>query len=163
MEPAQAPDVEQLTGGDPPKKAGRKIPLWLAVLAMIAALVFAVLILARVAGPLYGLIFPVDPPVPDNAEETEHVKPDKGAEYWIYRTEMPGEDVAAFYEDEGGQCWYTDYGSSRPEGTPYSVARCSGQHEAGGLEVSWEVYIFSGYSKQEGPTVFRVYKYGEVN
>jgi hypothetical protein len=31
------------------------------------------------------------------------------------------------------------------------------------LATSWEVYIAEGYSIEEGPTIFRVYKYGEVN
>jgi hypothetical protein len=144
----------------------RRIPLWLALLLMALGLLLAALILYRVAGPLYGLLFPLDVPVPSGAHELEHVKPDKGAEYWIYRTSETGESVAAFYEQEGGTCRYTP----RPPGEedfpvegPYSIAQCTGSKKFAGLGVSWEVYIHAGYSEAEGPTVFRVYKYGDVN
>jgi hypothetical protein len=43
------------------------------------------------------------------------------------------------------------------------VAQCIGTKESAGLVTSWEVYIAEGYSPDEGPTIFRIYKYGEVN
>ena len=153
-------EVSSLRGG------GRfAIPVWGALPLMIVALVLAALILSRVAGPLYGLLFPDPLPVPGGSEEVDHVQPDKGTEYWIYRTLQSGSDVAEFYEDEGGLCRYTvrtspnNAGESDATGVQ-SVARCTGESDGGGGSFSWEVYISEGYSPDEGPTVFRIYKFG---
>lgn len=140
------------------------IPLWLALIAMVIALIGAALILSRVGRPLYALLFPQEVPVPAGVHETEHVKPKKGDEYWIYRTSMSGEEVAHFYEKHGSTCQYDpkpealNPQASHMEPVPYSVAQCSGTKHSGGLGVSWQVYIHSGYSDEEGPTVFRLYK-----
>ncbi|MBN1200433.1 MAG: hypothetical protein JXJ20_01130 [Anaerolineae bacterium] len=160
------PGVDQLVGDDKDRSSKFVIPLWLALVAMVVALIIGALILVRVVGPLQGLLFPFEPPVPDGAEEIEHVKPDKGAEYWVYRTTMRGQDVARFYEQEDGTCWYTSSNSDvnpRPDGVSYSVARCVGQRESAGLGISWEVFIAEGYSDREGPTIFRVYKYDTLD
>jgi hypothetical protein len=163
------PDVSQLVGEHGQEQAPQPrmvIPLWVALSGMAVALVLAVLILSRVAGPLFGLLFPADVPVPDGSQKVEHIKPEKGSEYWIYRTSVPGMEVAKFYEDEGGTCHYlvqTTGDETRPEGVSYSVARCRGKSDSGGLTTSWEVFIAEGYAEDEGPTIFRIYKYGEVN
>ena len=98
--------------------------------------------------------------MPDGAHEVDHVKPDHGAEYWVYRTSQSGRDVAKFYEDEGGSCRYTSTQNPATPGASYSVAQCSGKTEKAGVGFSWEVYIAEGYSENEGPTIFRIYKYG---
>lgn len=154
----------------PEEETGRtrlRLPRWLILLLMLVGLVFAVLILSRVAGPLYGLIVPMKLPVPDHVTELDHVKPDKGAEYWIYKTKTLGADIAAFYEDQGGDCVYSgeqlntlDFEESI---APHNVARCTGQKKSGGLVMSWEVYIAEGYPEVEGPTLFRIYKFSEVS
>lgn len=157
----EAPPAANETG-----RSWQRVPRWVVVVLMLAGLALAALVLSRVAGPLYGLLFPLDVPVPDGAQEIEHVKPDKGAEYWIYRTTDPGDAVAAFYEQEGGTCFYTPKPVGEegfPVEGPYSVAQCSGTEEFAGLGLSWEVFIHTGYSQAEGPTIFRIYKYGEVN
>lgn len=144
----------------------RAVPLWLALAGMVIGLLLATVILARVAGPLYGLLFPVEVPVPDGVEQIDHQDPDQGAEYWIYRTTRPGREIAAFYEDEGGECWYTARDEALDPVAPgmsYSVAHCLGTKISGGLGVGWEVYIHEGYSPQQGPTIFRLYRYGEVD
>jgi hypothetical protein len=138
-----------------------EVPVVVALAAMVAAVAFGALILMRVAGPLYGLLFPIKLPVPGGAQVIEHVKPDKGPEYWIYHTGMSGLEVAAFYEKEGGTCRYTPEPPGGAESTlgPRSVAKCTGQKSHAGLGIAWEVYIGEGYSEAEGPTVFRLYKY----
>jgi hypothetical protein len=148
-----------------PQQPGRyEIPLWFALMVMVVALAGAALILSRVAGPLYGLLFPFDPPVPDGAHQIEHVKPKKGSEYWIYRTTQPGMDVAAFYEKHGGTCSFAPRpgDESGLSSGPYNVATCTGQKKTGGLVTSWEVSIAEGYSEEEGPTIFRLYKFSEI-
>jgi hypothetical protein len=133
---------------------------WLVIAVSVIALILAVIILLRIGGPLYSLVF-LDVPVPDGAHEIDHVKPEHGSEYWIYRTDQSGTDVAKFYEDEGGSCRYTTSPDPVPEGTSYSVAQCTGTTEYAGVGFSWEVYIAAGYSDNEGPTIFRIYKYGD--
>jgi hypothetical protein len=157
------PDLTQLVGDDAEVSSRPRIPMWLALVLMAIALVLALVILARIGGPLSGLLFPSGVPIPDGADEIDHVKPEKGAEYWIYGTDDSGRDVAAFYEDEGGICRYTATGLSEPapEGS-HSVARCLAKSD--GAESSWEVFIAEGYSEEDGgPTIFRVYKYETVN
>jgi hypothetical protein len=138
-----------------------EVPVVVALAAMVAAVAFGAIILVRVAGPLYGLLFPIKLPVPGSAQQIEHVKPDKGPEYWIYQTDMSGLEVAAFYEKEGGTCRYTPepLGGAESAPGPRSVAKCTGQKSHAGLGIAWEVYVGEGYSETEGPTVFRLYKY----
>jgi hypothetical protein len=161
--------VSELTPAVPEngrQESGLRIPIWLALLVMIAALALAALILSRVAEPLYALLFPHEVPVPAGAKVVEHGKPDKGAEYWVYRTSMSGEEVAQFYEKHGATCLYTpiplefDENSQASEAYngPYGVAQCSGSQHSGGLGVSWQVYIHAGYPDEEGPTIFRLYQ-----
>ncbi len=135
--------------------------LWLIVPVGIAALVIAALILARIAGPLYGLLFPLDVPLPADAREVEHVEPDHGAAYSIYRTSLSGEEVAAFYEAEGSTCQYVGpVGEERQwRHGVQTIAQCRGSSTSDGQRVSWEVYIADGYPEDEGPTRFRVYRY----
>lgn len=140
-----------------------RVPLWAAIPFMLAVLVIAALILAQIGGPLYGLLFPGALPIPDGSEQVEHAKPDRGPEYWIYRTTKTGLEVARYYEEQGGTCSFTAQFGAENQPAPsgeHSVARCLGQSDnpAGGY--SWEVYIADGYTGPEGPTRFRIYKYG---
>ncbi len=142
----------------------RGVPLWLVLLAMLLVLALALLILSRVAGPLHALLFPLDVPVPPAAQVVEHQKPGRGPEYWVYRTAQSGQAVAAFYEGEGATCRYSpvpDYVTdpSLGRGGPYSVAQCWGSQRVAGLGVSWEVQIHTGYTEDEGPTLFRLTVY----
>ncbi|MCZ7540553.1 MAG: hypothetical protein M5U29_11705 [Anaerolineae bacterium] len=82
------------------------VPVWLALLLMIAAVVAAALILMRVAEPLYGLVFGSGAPLPEGAVEIERVTPERGAAYRVFRTAQTGREVAAFYEEAGGACVY---------------------------------------------------------
>jgi hypothetical protein len=158
--PAGNDPGESLCGAEPRSR----IPLWLALAGMVLALVVAVVIMLRVAEPLYRLLFPLEVPVPDGVEEIEHVKPDKGAEYWIYRTQAPGREIATFYEEHDSRCVYSAIPQElEQQPRSYAVATCNGSKEGGGLGISWEVFIHEGYSEREGPTIFRVFKYDEVN
>lgn len=140
-----------------------RVPLWAALLAMIVALVVSLMILVRVARPLYALLFPLQVPVPEGVEEIAHEKPDNWAESWVYRTQQTGLEIAAFYRDAGGECSYVqDLLENEAAATPgqsYQVARCTGSSENAAESISWEVLISAGYSEDEGPTVFRIYRY----
>ncbi|WP_119072268.1 hypothetical protein [Aggregatilinea lenta] len=140
----------------------RQPPLWLALIIGVAALVLAALILVQIVPPLYALVFPLSTPLPDGAQEVEHGKPERGAEYRIYRIDMAGLDVAAFYEEQGSTCRYigTAEDALDASGGVHTVAHCTGTKESGGQSVSWEVYIADGYREDQGPTRFRLYRYG---
>lgn len=163
------PEIEDLTReqseSNKAQDGRREVAAWIVIPAMVLGLVLAALILSRVAGPLYDLLFPDPLPVPGGSEEVEHVKPDKGAEYWVYRTSKTGSEVARYFEKQGGTCRYT--ASAAPGSVPetenpgeHSVARCMGKGEGGASGFSWEVYIAEGYTPDVGPTLFRIYKFG---
>lgn len=138
------------------------VPVWLALLLMIAAVVAAALILMRVAEPLYGLVFGSGAPLPEGAVEIERVTPERGAAYRVFRTAQTGREVAAFYEEAGGACVYAGAlpgEGAASAGRERSVARCSGKQDSAARGSGWEVYIAEGYSAQEGPTIFRLYEY----
>jgi hypothetical protein len=139
----------------------QKVPrrTWILIGVGVLVLILSAIILLKVGGPLYSLLF-LDLPIPDGAHEVDHIKPEHGAEYWIYRTNQSGIDVAEFYENEGGSCRYTSSQESAIPDTSYSVAQCTGKTENADVGFSWEVYIATGYSDDEGPTIFRIYKYG---
>jgi len=153
---------EPRTDADPRRRLPA-IPLWVALLLMVAALALAAVILTRVAEPLYGLVFSSGVPVPEGAVEVERVKPERGAAYRIYRTSQSGREVAAFYEGEGGTCVYSAASPLDVEestsGGERSVARCTGKTDGAARGSGWEVFIAEGYSEDEGPTIFRLYEY----
>jgi hypothetical protein len=132
---------------------------------MLAALAVGAVILSRVAGPLHGLLFPPEVPVPGNVKVIEHTRDKNGDEYWIYRTTRSGDEVAAFY-DERGDCRYSPKPNLLPDSpapaNSYSVAVCTGQNRRGNSGIGWQVYINTGYSDEEGPTIFRLYRYQDV-
>jgi len=139
--------------------------MWVALVFMLAALAVGAVILSRVAGPLHGLLFPPEVPVPGHIKVVEHTHDKNGDEYWIYRTTLSGDEVAAFY-DERGDCRYSPAPNLLPDApdpvNSYSVAVCTGQNRRGNSGIGWQVYINAGYSDEEGPTVFRLYRYQDV-
>jgi hypothetical protein len=157
-------DVIGPNGEDDGQASGRRIPVWFTLIVMVVALIGAALILSRVAGPLYGMLFSIDPPVPKGVHKLEHTK-EKAGESWLYRTTMTGREVAAFYEDEGGDCRYSplpDNPELLPGGVSYKIAECSGHKDHFGSGITWEVIISEGYSETDGPTVFRLFKFEDV-
>jgi hypothetical protein len=162
---ANGPDPTEQTPAPHPEepRALGGLPLPLAIGLMVVALAISGVIISVIAEPLYGLVFPsnpdTDPPVPDGVEEIAHHTPDDSAEYWLFRTSMPGAELVAFYEAEGGACWLAPRPDPLPaEGISYSYAQCEGQGQDDDIRTRWEVYISMGYSETEGPTIFRVYK-----
>ena len=146
-----------------PRASKHRVPEWAWVVALIVAVAFGALVVTRVAAPLYGLLFPLRAPLPDDVQEVKHGKSERGEmEYWIYRTSQEGRAVAQFYEQQGSVCRY----SARPieirEGVPYNVAYCYGHADDAVRSVAWEVFIAEGYPADEGPTIFRLYAYDRV-
>ena len=157
-EETQQPQPEQET---PANK--RRVPEWAWVVALIVAVAFGALVVARVAAPLHGLLFPLRAPVPDDVQEVEHGKSERGEmSYWIYRTSQDGRTVAQFYEQQGNTCRYSARPIEIQEDVPYSVAYCYGYEDGVVRSVAWEVFIAEGYPTDEGPTIFRLYAYDRV-
>lgn len=150
----EVPDLGQLVGDEsaspipPPPARRRPIPTWVIVAGMAVALILAVIILLRIGGPLYNLVFPTSLLKPDGVEEVEHNDPEKGTENWLFRTDQSAQDVVRFYEDEGGTCTY------KPEMESGRVdAYCTGETS----DYGWEVFISS--TSADAQTVFRIFKY----
>ncbi len=142
---------------------GRHVPSWALVVALIVAVAFGALVVARVAAPLHGLLFPLRAPVPDDVQEVEHGTSERGGmDYWIYRTDQSGHAVAQFYEQQGSECRYSPRPIEIREGVPYNVAYCYGYEDGPVRSVAWEVFIAEGYPEDEGPTIFRLYAYDRV-
>ncbi|NDJ76895.1 MAG: hypothetical protein GYB65_11605 [Chloroflexi bacterium] len=153
-------DAEVRIAADNGEKRRFQIPMWFALTAMLIALVFAGLIISRVARPLYTLVFPFKPLAPSGSEEIDHDEPDKGPEYWIFRTDRSAAEVAEYYESEGGRCTTTNTTGvpKQQQEQLQTTTYCKGQKENVVMDIYWEVYIREGYSESEGPTVFRFYK-----
>ncbi len=153
-ESPNAPDLGQLVGDDSPPGpvTGRSrrapLPTWVILAGMAVALILAVIILLRIGGPLYDLVFPTSLLKPDGVEEVEHNDPEKGTENWLFSTDKSADEVIRFYEDEGGTCTY------KPEVEAGRVdAYCTGKTS----DYGWEVFISS--TSADAQTMFRIFKY----
>lgn len=150
---------QQIAPQADPERSGLRIPMWFALPVMAIVLILSGVILIRVWGPLSDLLFPAEVPVPDGVQEVEHAEAAADAEYWVYRTDRPASEIAAFYEAQGGVCEYQS--PPRPgdlvEGQSYRAAVCISNPED--KDMRWEVLINEGYLPEEGPTVFRIYHY----
>lgn len=155
--PAPGPSNEDTASQPAPRAGGCALPWWVMLAGMAVALVLAAIILGRVVEPLSGLLFPAEAPRPGGATLVETYDESR-----VYRTDQPAVDVAAFYQSKGGACQYAP--ASLQQGTgPYVVAECQGETERYGSSVYWTVSIWEGYGDTEGPTVFRLYEYEELD
>lgn len=160
------------------------IPIWVALAAMVLAVVVAGIIISSIAKPLLNLISPEEPdiPLPPGAH-LEKVDEESGyaTTEWLYGSTMPGCEVALFFDrHEGVDCIYTPLacpmGSDAtaaaeieptpiPEGETASssfsqVATCNKQVKEVASSYTWRVSIFDGYSG-EYRTKFRIYLFSE--
>lgn len=163
------------------KKPRFVVPVWVALAAMVLALVLAVVIIASIAEPLINLISPEEPdiPVPPGARLDEKVEESNYAStQWLYSSKQTGCEVALFFDDhEGVSCMYSPVGcdvmataTPKLEPTPtgevpytaefYQVAVCTKQVKEVASSYSWRVEIFDGYGG-EYHTKFRVYLFSE--
>ncbi len=131
---------------------GSRLSGVLLLLGGVALLLFAAVVVARIAGPLAGMIAPPNPPVPEGAEKEISRHKEAGIDEWVYATEMNACDVLAFYEDRGGSCIIDESAcisgetqSSTPDGGPLPMGRCSGAENFSIFSYRWEVYVHYAY------------------
>lgn len=137
-------------------------------LGLIGAFLVAVFAGSRICPTLSALVFPPEPPLPqDGAVTVKPIKPVEskgvGLDEWLYGTSMSACDLAAFYQSKIGSCTYdpdsgcqsAPKGGSLAPGVPFPVATCQGRQEIGGYAIRWIVYISGGFGG-EFPTQFRV-------
>lgn len=145
----------------PPGPAGG-FPLWGAVAVGVAALGFAVLVIARIAVPLAGLLRPAEPPLFEPATLLEHRVPDTGVDEWLYATSVSGCEVYRWYAERAAFCRVSPgAGCASQETDPdqngeYGVGYCQGSEPFGGFAAHWEIFISEGYNEDSGRTRFLI-------
>ncbi|MFP4321523.1 MAG: hypothetical protein ACLFTK_03640 [Anaerolineales bacterium] len=156
----------------PARDVGVQIPLWLALVAMLVAIIIAALIALQLFGPLVSLVLPItaEVPVPPGSTEREYIDTSRTSDgEWLYGSDLDACQVARFYIDEtDSTCNFTPYAcitndagefvESNPANTG-TVAICRGQEEGIVDSFAWEVYISSRGGEYE--TLFRAYLYSE--
>jgi hypothetical protein len=140
------------------------LPVWIPLLALVAAFVVAMLVAIRICPTLTALVIPPDPPLPPVATTLKlHETKVVGVDEWVYSTDAEGCEVAQFYVARVGNCVYDpDSGcngpSRAPGGNPISplhVVRCQGNQSFGLYRVDWTVYVTTGIP-EGGRTSLRV-------
>jgi len=143
-------------------------PGWLVLVIGVAAVGFAALVIALVAGPLAGLLGPADPPFFSPATLVEHRNPQYGVDEWLYASDQPGCEVYLWYKAQpGATCRPSPVnpcveGQSAPlQDDTYSVGYCQGHVPFGEFTSDWEIYISDGYNGSDGRTQYLLAR--EVN
>ncbi len=114
----------------------------------------------QVMGVLYGIVFPVQPPLPSNVHEISHENDDYGFDSWLYGTDIEACEVVAFFESENGSCIRAPGRCNASTiidiDTPgQHVARCSGEQEFSIFAMRWNAIIATG-DEVSGKTQFRL-------
>ncbi len=156
-----SPPSHPTTSTTPPGPAGG-FPPWATVAFGLAALVFAVLVIARIAVPLAGLLGPAEPPLFEPATLLERRAPDAGVDEWLYATSASGCEVYRWYAQRAAFCRASpDAGCASQETDPdqngeYGVGYCQGSEPFGDFAARWEIFISAGYNEDSGRTRFLI-------
>ncbi len=185
----QEPDLVQDDSAAPSNTSQKPrvvVPVWVALAAMVLAVIVAGVIISSIAEPLLNLISPEAPdiPLPPGAHLE---KTDEESKYatteWLYGSKLPGCEVAAFFDEHDGvECIYTPLACPvgpeataaaqlAPTSTPENddgrvtarfsqVAVCSKYVREVASSYTWRVDIFDGYSG-DYRTKFRIYLFSE--
>jgi hypothetical protein len=162
------------------KKPHIVVPVWVALAAMVLAIIVAGIIISSIAEPLLNLVAPNEPeiPLPAGAHLDEELDdPGYGTKQWLYSSHQTGCQVALFFDDiEGVECIYSPNSctelfvtpGTEPNDEPNEFAQdgfsqtatCTKRVKEVASSYSWRVEIFSGY-EGEYQTKFRVYLFSE--
>ncbi len=85
---------------------------WLALLFGVIALIFVVLVGPGLAGALFAIMAPPEPPTPPGSRLLSYSAETYGVDTWTYDTGQDTCDLIAFFREQGGQC-------------PIAPARCA--------------------------------------
>ena len=142
------------------------LPLWMPLLGLVIAFLFALFVGARICPTLSAVVQPPDPPLPPgDSRLVLHESKGAGSDEWLYATTVSGCVVAKYYETHLGECTFDpdascSVGTSQRQPVPGSsshVAQCYGKQSVGAYQVLWTVYISTNYPEKE-TTHFRVFR-----
>ena len=157
-----AEPIGNANGAAPNGKPG--LPLWMPLLGLLGAFLFAVFIGARICPTLYSVVLPPEPPLPDGQNTLLlHEAKGTGLDEYLYSTSQDGCNVAQYYKTLLTNCVYDpDAGcASNPHTLPLVnadgiyIGQCSGTQTVGAFHVRWTVYISTAY-RENGLTHYRV-------
>jgi hypothetical protein len=138
----------------------RGFPLWVGILAGVAAVLLGIIVVVQIATPLAGLVAPVDPPFFDPAVLLEHENAEMGVDEWLFATDASGCEVYLWYAARADYCRVTPGSGCGGQllfeyDRSYNVAYCVGSQPFGEFTANWEIFISTGYN-EERPTRFRI-------
>jgi hypothetical protein len=139
------------------------LPLWVPIVGLSIALIFAIYVASRIFPTLSGVVLPLDPPLPSGTiAMLTHEGKGVGLDEWLYGTDMHGCQIAQYYRQRFTECIYDPDSNCQNGGRPPLqagvadfIARCDGKDSFGAYNLTWTVYISTGYAEQ-GRTHFRV-------
>ncbi len=138
--------------------------MWIPVVGLLVAFVFAIFVGARICPTLSGVVLPPDPPLPSGANITLLTRESKGVglDEFLYGTDVHGCQIAQYYKTRLANCIYDPDSNCTSGGVPplqagvaNFIAQCTGADSFGAYRLTWTVYISTGYAEQ-GRTHFRV-------
>ena len=135
-------------------------PLWVIGLAVVA-IVIALVIGLQVFRALYGLVFPPDPPLPDEITELSHNNKGHGYDEWSYASPLNACELTTFYIEQGSNCvitegMCTDDRYQSPGYSLESAATCYGTATYSVFGLRWEVIISTKWSQDGDSTTFEL-------
>lgn len=154
---------DQVAEVDPTVEAARRgLPLWIPLLGLVAAFLFAVFIGIRICPALSGLVFVPEPPLPPGEFNlVETFNKGSGRDEFVYQGSIQPCELATYYTNLFNTRFNYDInapcgtGNGVFEGTEYIVGTIQGRQDIGALSVFWEVRI-NGAVNSEFPSSFRV-------
>ncbi|MEQ8677574.1 MAG: hypothetical protein RLP44_13745 [Aggregatilineales bacterium] len=121
------------------------------IILLATILVIAGVIGFQLLGILYGLIFPPDAPLPDDATEISHENLAYGSDRWVYGTDTDGCALVEFYVANDGLCVVApgacidgEFQFMNPN--QQTIATCEGEKEFSIFALRWSVTIGTGYA-----------------
>lgn len=152
-------DVENSSSDSTPESSNPYV-LWAALAIAVAAVLFAALVISRVASPLIGLIAPPEPPRFEPSTLMEHRVPLEGIDEWIYVTSTSSCEVYEWYSRQADYCRTMSDSPCSANAEPsdstreVEVGRCFGSERFGDFVAEWEVSVYDGYTGEGGRTRF---------
>jgi hypothetical protein len=145
-------------------KQNEGLPIWMPLVGLALALILAIYMGVRIIPTLSGVVLPPDPPLPTGGTMAmiKHEGKGVGLDEWLYGTNLHGCQVAQYYKQRFAECIFDPDSNCQNGGTlPMQpgvsafIARCGGKDTFGAYQLTWTVYISTGYAEQ-GRTHFRV-------
>lgn len=113
------------------------------------ALILLFYLSTQVIGVLYAMVFPPQPPIPNNVREISHENQDYGVDKWLYASDEAACDVLKFYQNLTDSCVIAPgrcgADSEIDIHTPgQHIARCTGNQTFSIFAMRWWVNIATG-------------------